>query len=275
MVSIVVHRSSQVKGLSRSTIQRIVDFVSQQENQTFIGKLSIAFVEREEARKIKKDFFHQDCDTDVISFFYGKNEPDDIWGEIIISPEKAIEQAQEFSMSFDQEMKLLLIHGLLHLFGYNDIEPSERTQMEKRQGELLDAFLLVEKRESLVRSAQIGQHHAYAPYSRFAVGAAIETCDGKVISGGNIENASYGLSICAERVTLFKAISMGYAGFVRMAIISSDEDYCLPCGACRQVLHEFASHLEIVAARHNGDYRVFTLYDLFPYPFDFNQKKEE
>jgi len=274
MLSIVVNRSSKGRGLSCKSIKKIVDFVCRQENHILCGKLSIAFITRDEVKALKKEFFHQDTDTDVISFYYGTTEIDGVWGEIIICPEKAGEQARDYGTSIEAELKLLLIHGFLHLLGYDDTEPEKKKKMEARQIQLLDQFQLDDKRKYLIEAAQNGQFHAYAPYSLFPVGAAIESCEGKVVQGGNIENASYGLSICAERVALFKAISMGYAGFVRLAIISSHEEFCLPCGACRQVLFEFAPYIEIIAARTDGDYRVFALDSLYPYPFSTSRKRD-
>ncbi len=273
MTTVVVNRSSKESTLSRSVLEKIVNNVCTVENREIPGKLSIAFISLDEIRALKKEFFHQNIDTDVISFFYGTEEPDEVWGEIIICPEKAREYAHTYGTKYENEQKLLLIHGLLHLLGYDDSDADKKRIMETRQNNILEQFLITEKREQLVTSAQKAQHYAYAPYSLFPVGAALETCDGKVIQGGNIENASLGLSVCAERVALFKAVSMGYATFTRLAVISSGQDYCLPCGACRQVLYEFAPHLEILAARQEGDYQVYALDELLPNPFQFNPEK--
>ncbi|NLJ48076.1 MAG: cytidine deaminase [Candidatus Atribacteria bacterium] len=273
MVTIVVNRSSKETALSRAIIKKIVDFVCEQENREIPGKLSIAFVSLEEIRTLKKEFFHQNIETDVISFFYGTEEPDKVWGEIIVCPEKAREYAHTYGTRYENEQKLLLIHGLLHLLGYDDTDADKKQIMESRQNHLLEHFLIIEKRDHLVLLAQKAQQYAYAPYSLFPVGAALETCNGRVIQGGNIENASYGLSVCAERVVLFKAVSMGYATFTRLAIVSSSQDYCFPCGACRQVLYEFTPHLEILTARRGGDYQVYTLDELFPHPFQLKPEK--
>ncbi|QPM68380.1 cytidine deaminase [Atribacter laminatus] len=275
MATVVVSRSTKESTLSRSVLEKIVNYVCAEENREILGKLSIAFISLDEIRALKKEFFHQNIDTDVISFFYGTEEPDEVWGEIIICPEKAREYAHTYGTKYENEQKLLLIHGLLHLLGYDDSDADKKRIMETRQNNLLEQFLITEKRERLVTSAQKAQHFAYAPYSLFPVGAALETCDGKVIQGGNIENASLGLSVCAERVALFKAVSMGYATFTRLAVVSSGQDYCLPCGACRQVLYEFAPYLEIVAARHDGDYQIYTLDELLPHPFQFKPEKGE
>lgn len=108
---------------------------------------------------------------------------------------------------------------------------------------------------------------AYVPYSHFPVGAALECMDGTVFTGCNIENAAYGPSNCAERTAVFKAVSEGYRDFRRIAIAADTEDFCAPCGVCRQVLHEFAPKLEVILVNRLGETRTLTLPELFPYSF--------
>ena len=108
---------------------------------------------------------------------------------------------------------------------------------------------------------------AYAPYSGFPVGAALECADGTVHTGCNVENAAYGSSICAERTALVKAVSEGRRDFVRIAIAGRGQDYCWPCGACRQMLYEFAPRLKVLAAREDGKYFVCSLGELMPHGF--------
>lgn len=109
---------------------------------------------------------------------------------------------------------------------------------------------------------------SYAPYSGFAVGAALECADGTVYTGCNVENASYGATICAERTALVKAVSEGHRDdFVRLALISLSSDYCFPCGICRQMLLEFAPHLQILCAQNDGRYIRQSLEDLLPHGF--------
>ncbi len=120
--------------------------------------------------------------------------------------------------------------------------------------------------EALLQRAIEARAHAYAPYSNYPVGAALLTNSGQVYLGANIENASYGLSICAERVAVFKAVSEGEAAFVKIAIACGSE-HCRPCGACRQVLAEFAPALPLVRGNPSGDYVVDTLADLLPQAF--------
>jgi cytidine deaminase len=123
--------------------------------------------------------------------------------------------------------------------------------------------------EELLRAAQLVLEKSYSPYSHFRVGAAIRTENGSVFTGTNIENASYSLTICAERVAIFKAISEGHRSFTDLAIASSSETPVFPCGACRQVLFEFSPQLRV---RLQGvEKEVFRLIDLLPNAFDAKQ----
>ena len=108
---------------------------------------------------------------------------------------------------------------------------------------------------------------AYAPYSEFPVGAALECEDGTVYTGCNIENAALGDTVCAERVAVFKAVSEGKRKFLRIAIVAESERYCLPCGSCRQVLMEFSPDMEILSAKAGGSYVSYKLQDLLPFAF--------
>src|ERR671923_1316979 len=101
---------------------------------------------------------------------------------------------------------------------------------------------------TLIEAARRAREHAHAAFSGFKVGAALETADGTIITGCNIENATYGLTICAERVAMFKALSDGHRAFTRIAVVADTEAPTPPCGACRQILWEFGGDLEIVLA---------------------------
>ena len=109
---------------------------------------------------------------------------------------------------------------------------------------------------------------SYVPYSHFPVGAALLCADGTVFTGCNIENAAYGSTICAERTALVKAVSEGHRDdLVRIAVVGESEDYCWPCGACRQMLYEFAPGLRVLAARGDGDFQAVPLAELLPHGF--------
>lgn len=120
----------------------------------------------------------------------------------------------------------------------------------------------------LVGAARRAREHADAAFSRFKVGAALETADGVVLTGCNIENATYGLTICAERLAMFKALSEGHRGFTRIAIVADTDAPTPPCGACRQILWEFGGNLEILLANMTAETGRHRLKDLLPLPFD-------
>jgi cytidine deaminase len=122
--------------------------------------------------------------------------------------------------------------------------------------------------DALVAAARAARAHAVAPFSGFAVGAALEASDGTIVTGCNIENATYGLTLCAERVAMFKALSEGHRRFRRAAVVADTDAPTPPCGACRQILWEFAGDIEIVLANLNGVTAVRQLAALLPLPFD-------
>lgn len=121
---------------------------------------------------------------------------------------------------------------------------------------------------NIVHAARIARERAMAAFSDFKVGAALETADGRIITGCNIENSTYGLSMCAERVTLFKALSEGYRSFKRIAIVADTSQTTSPCGACRQMLWEFAGNIEVILADLKDIKTTHQLKDLLPHPFD-------
>ena len=122
-------------------------------------------------------------------------------------------------------------------------------------------------REELKAAAVTMLDRAYCPYSHFAVGAALECADGSVFTGCNIENAAFSPTICAERTAVAKAVSEGHTDFVRIVVAGRCEDFCVPCGVCRQVLREFAPAIEIICLNGKGEEQVFTLPDLLPHSF--------
>lgn len=121
--------------------------------------------------------------------------------------------------------------------------------------------------EKLLELALDARKNAYVPYSGYAVGAALLTEDGKVFAGCNIENAAYGNTLCAERTALVKAVSEGRRKFTRLAVVGNSTDYCWPCGACRQMLYEFAPDLEVLVARKDHQFVKFPLRELLPHGF--------
>ena len=122
--------------------------------------------------------------------------------------------------------------------------------------------------DALLTAARAARLHAVAPYSHFLVGAALETADGLVFTGCNVENATYGLTVCAERVALFKALSEGHRRFTQVAVVADTAEPTPPCGACRQLLWEFGGDLEVVLGNLQRETARHRLADLFPHPFD-------
>jgi cytidine deaminase len=122
--------------------------------------------------------------------------------------------------------------------------------------------------DSLENLALAVRENAFAPFSKFKVGAALEDETGRVHTGCNVENATYGLTVCAERVAVFKAISEGARKFRRIAIAADSEKLTPPCGACRQILWEFCGDIELTLVNPRGQTEVLRLSDLLPRPFD-------
>jgi cytidine deaminase len=120
----------------------------------------------------------------------------------------------------------------------------------------------------LLQEARKAHCFAHAPFSHFSVGAALETSEGHMITGCNIENATYGLTICAERVAVFKAVSQGQRHFTRIAIVADTDVPTPPCGACRQILWELCGDIEVIVGNLASTLGVYRLSDLFPLPFD-------
>ncbi len=118
----------------------------------------------------------------------------------------------------------------------------------------------------LIKKAIEARKFAYAPYSRHEVGAALLTESGKIYQGANVENCVF-LGECAERVAFYKAVSEGERDFLKLAVVTANEDLSPPCGICRQVFSEFATDLEIIVANLNKKFRIFRLKELFPFSF--------
>jgi len=127
--------------------------------------------------------------------------------------------------------------------------------------------------ETLIDEAIKARENAVAPFSKFKVGAALRTKGGRIFHGCNVENCTYGLTVCAERVAIFKAISEGHREFRRMVVVAPPEAPTPPCGACRQVLWEFAGDLELILANVKGETGRHRMSELLPQPFDSRSLK--
>ena len=123
--------------------------------------------------------------------------------------------------------------------------------------------------EDLIQMAREAREHAHAPYSNFHVGAALVASDGRVFTGCNVENSTYGLSMCAERVAIFKAVSEGEREIAKVVVITDHDEIAPPCGCCRQMIWEFSgNNTEVVLANLAGDVRRYRIQDLLPEAFD-------
>jgi cytidine deaminase len=126
----------------------------------------------------------------------------------------------------------------------------------------------MEKKEELIEAATRVRENSYAPFSDFRVGAALETDDGVIIAGCNVESASYGLTVCAERVAIWKAISEGKRKIKHIAVVADTEELTPPCGVCRQIIWEFGGDIPVVLANLKGKVETLQMKDLLPRAFD-------
>ncbi len=127
--------------------------------------------------------------------------------------------------------------------------------------------------QKLIDAAAAARQQAYVPYSGFHVGAALEDEQGRIFTGCNVENASYGATCCGERTAIFKAVSEGSQMIRRLAVVCDQEEPCMPCGICRQVMAEFAApDFELLAASPSGKFRRYSMPELLPDAFSFKQK---
>lgn len=220
--------------------------------------------------EINKQYRHIDRPTDVLSFpsvsypegktageceTLLRQEYDDdtgacFLGDLFISVPHMKAQAKEYGHSELREAVYLTVHGLCHLMGYDHIEPQDKELMRKMEEKILNNAGIRRDEspaaddESLLALAREAMNRSYSPYSGYPVGAALRSTDGRVFQGCNIENASFSLTNCAERTAVFKAVSEGVTEFDTIAIAAKTKAW--PCGACRQVLNEFAPGLRIL-----------------------------
>lgn len=274
--------------LPHELLQRAADMAQQVEGISLPCCVQLMITDDSEIRAINLEQRKLDKATDVLSF-PTVNYPPQIkagvaiqllereWdidqrasyiGDIVISMDHAIAQAREYGHSPNRELCYLLVHGLFHLFGYDHMNEEDKALMRDKEEQALgqmglsrdntDALLLEKAREVM--------EQAYVPYSNFQVGACLLCEDGRMFTGCNVENSSYGLTNCAERTAIFKAISEGATTFSAIAI-SSRQMPPWPCGACRQVLSEFCSDLRVLVTWGDGEVVVSSLSELLPHSF--------
>ena len=197
-------------------------------------------------------------------------------GDIVISVPHLYAQAAEYGHSPEREAAYLLVHGICHLMGYDHIEEEDRIRMREMEEKVLSSVDISrgpgfsEEDIALARMAVEAMKNSYSPYSQFPVGAALRSTDGRIFTGCNIENVSFGLTNCAERTAVFKAVSEGVRSFDTIAIAANQTPW--PCGACRQVLAEFAPDIRILLVQ-GTEIIEKRLSELLPYSITLDKKE--
>ncbi len=274
-----------------SLMQTAADCALLTEGVTRECAVSIRLCDDEAIHEINREYRDVDRATDVLSFptvnypagltagqadKYLRRELDDelnacMLGDLILSVPHVLAQAEEYGHSPERECAYLLVHGLCHLMGYDHIEEDDKRRMRAMEEKILTAIGQTRDGEGAVTDATLralareAMKRSYSPYSHYPVGAALLCADGRIFQGCNIENASFGLTNCAERTAMFKAISEGATEFTAIAIAATISEPW-PCGACRQVLNEFAPGVRVLITWDGGEDELF-LNDLLPKGF--------
>ena len=278
---------------TRALMQTCSQAAQRAEGVTLPLSVFIRVTDDDEIRTINREQRGKDAATDVLSFPTvnypaGKTagaceallreefDPDTdacAIGDIVISMDHVRAQAAEYGHSERRECGYLLTHGLFHLMGYDHMDPDEQKEMRAMEEKALGMAGIARGEgpasvtdAELLALARLAMENSYSPYSHYAVGAALLSADGRVFQGCNIENASFGLTNCAERTALFKAVSEGARDFTAIAI-ASNGSAPYPCGACRQALNEFAPGLRVLVTWGEGEVDETTLPALLPHGF--------
>lgn len=274
-------------GIPDSMFEQALHFCLDEHSITTQVSVGLRLTDNSTIREINNEYRNLNRSTDVLSFpnlslspgclFTGVDKQiSQAWdsdtgtcflGDIIISLPAAKYQASEYGHSFFREILYLFIHGLLHLFGYDHIDKNDQRCMRLMEEKV---YRIMNKKntkpEELLKLARKARENAYVPYSHYKVGAALLCEDGSVYTGCNIENSSFGLTICAERTAIFKAVSEGKKAFSAIAI-AADATAPWPCGACRQVMTEFAPDIPVYITWADGQQDHASLQELLPHSF--------
>lgn len=198
-------------------------------------------------------------------------------GDVVISVDHARSQALAYGHSEQRELGYLLVHGMCHLMGYDHEQADDQARMRALEEQALQCVALEREEatmeqktmqeidQQMLEMARQAMEQAYAPYSKYRVGACLMAEDGRLFTGCNVENASYGGTICAERTAVTKAVSEGARAFTAIAIAGSGSAP-YPCGICRQVLNEFGPAMRVLIT-WDGETRETTLEALLPHGF--------
>lgn len=256
---------------------------------------SVRIVDGDEIRALNRDMRGIDQETDVLSFpscrfpkgstardnarrLKREYDPSVGWinlGDCVINLRRAREQAEEFGHSLKRELGYLTAHSAFHLMGYDHMNEDDKRAMRAMEKRAMQALQLWRDEkggepmthEQLFKMAIAAREKAYAPYSKYRVGACILTDQGNTYAGCNFENVSFGATICAERCAASCAIAAGERRFAAIAIAANTAAW--PCGICRQVLREFACgpEMPVIVGAYDGEFRVKTLAELLPESF--------
>jgi len=198
-------------------------------------------------------------------------------GDVVISLDHLKAQAAEYGHSEEREAAYLLVHSLCHLMGYDHLEEKERNIMRAKEEEILSSAGIPREGcrsvpdETLLSLAREAMKRSYSPYSHYPVGAALLAADGRIFTGCNIENASFGATICAERTAMVKAVSEGAREFETIAIATGNTPGW-PCGICRQFMSEFAPNLRVIVTWGDGAHvEESTLQQILPHQFELKE----
>ena len=254
--------------------------------------MTVRIATPQEVRSLNRSMRGIDRETDVLSFptasfrparTAGKQparvrrqyDPHLGWcnlGDCVISLARAREQAAEYGHSLARELGYLAAHSALHLMGYDHENPDDKSAMRAMEERAMARASLLRTEDSTMTDQQLfdlaceAMHLAYAPYSGFKVGACLLASDGRTFQGCNIENASLGATICAERAAVSRAVTEGARAFTAIAVVGSSSE-AWPCGICRQVLNEFSDGMRVICGRYGGGYTVEPLTALLPHSF--------
>ncbi len=282
--------NTQTDPVILTQMQKAADQCLISENVKVPCMISVCLCDDEQIREINRQHRSIDRSTDVLSFpsvtypsdrtaaaceALLKNEYDVdtgacFLGDLFISVPHIQAQAAQYGHSELREAVYLLVHGICHLMGYDHIDAAEKEKMRNMEEKILSAVNIQRDLpqqtddEKLLSLACEAMTRSYSPYSSYPVGAALLCKNGRIFQGCNIENASFGLSNCAERTAVFKAVSEGSTSFEAIAIAARTKAW--PCGACRQVLNEFAPNMRVLVT-WDGNVEEKQLSELLPEGF--------
>ena len=271
---------------TEALLTRVAECCLRAEGVSLPCAASLRFTDDAEIHKINREWRQVDRSTDVLSFPAAPLNPGRTagraskllqreWdtelaacmlGDIVISMDHVKAQALEYGHSEKRELCYLTAHALFHLMGYDHMKDQDKEAMRAMEEKALnDAGISRVSDDELIAKAKEAMQFSYSPYSHFKVGACLLAADGRLFTGCNIENASYGATNCAERTALFKAVSEGAREFVTIAI-AAEKAMAWPCGICRQALNEFAPNLRVIVAWEDQRAEA-NLSELLPHSF--------